>query len=203
MAFRDHPAWVPDLPSFPCQTVQDCRLQLPPGVRCVHLPMPSAPTLAIDEREESLGTPTLRLNQFRAGPNFGGSSVRFGYGPPARLPPGLTRPRRFDARLAAWGFYVRASSRRVFPETAGYSYGATWGLAPAGLPPASLTASFAALPPQGPPGRVPLLQRYYQSATTSCRPSRRASLPSLGGTSASVRSLRSPADERAAEAWSW
>ena len=38
-------------------------------------------------------------------------------------------------------------------------------------------------PPQGPPGRVPLLQQYYQSATTSCRPSRRASLPSLGGTS--------------------
>ena len=38
-------------------------------------------------------------------------------------------------------------------------------------------------PPQGPPGRVPLLRRYYQSATTSCRPSRRTSLPSLGGTS--------------------
>jgi hypothetical protein len=58
-------------------------------------------------------------------------------------------------------------------------------------------------PPQGPPGRVPLLQRYYQSATTSCRPSRRTSLPSLGGTSASTRSFRSPADECAAEAWSW
>jgi hypothetical protein len=38
-------------------------------------------------------------------------------------------------------------------------------------------------PPQGSPRRVPLLQQYYQSATTSCRPSRRASLPSLGGTS--------------------
>ena len=35
-------------------------------------------------------------------------------------------------------------------------------------------------PRQGPPGRVPLLQRYYQSATTSCRPSRRTSLPVLG-----------------------
>ena len=41
-------------------------------------------------------------------------------------------------------------------------------------------------PPQGPPGRVPLLQRYYQSATTPCRPSRRASFPSLGGTSVSL-----------------
>ena len=57
-------------------------------------------------------------------------------------------------------------------------------------------------PPQGPPGRVPLLQRYYQSATTSCRPSRRTSLPSFGGTSASTRSFRSPADECAAEAGS-
>ena len=58
-------------------------------------------------------------------------------------------------------------------------------------------------PPQGPPGRVPQLQRYYQGATTSCRPSRRTSLPSLGGTSAFTRSFRSPADECAAEAWSW
>jgi hypothetical protein len=161
LAFWDHPAWVPDLPSFHCQTVQDCRLQLPPGARCVHLPMPSAPTLAIDEREESLGAPTLRLNQFRAGPNFGGSSVRFGYGPPARSPPGLTRPRRFNTRLAAWGFYVRASRRQVSPATAGYSYGATWGLAPTGLAPASLTVSFAALPPPGPRARVPRLLRYY------------------------------------------
>src|SRR6516165_12551727 len=37
--------------------------------------------------------------------------------------------------------------------------------------------------PQGPPGRVPLLQRYYQGAMTSCRPSRRTSSPSFGGTS--------------------
>jgi hypothetical protein len=37
-----------------------------------------------------------------------------------------------------------------------------------------------------PPGRVHLLQRYYQSATTSCRPSRRTSLPSFGGTSDSL-----------------
>ena len=35
-------------------------------------------------------------------------------------------------------------------------------------------------PPQGPPGRVPLLHRYYQSATTSGRPSRRTSLSVLG-----------------------
>ena len=58
-------------------------------------------------------------------------------------------------------------------------------------------------PPQGPPGRVPLLPRYYQGTTTSCRPSRRTSFPSLGGTSRCTRSFRSSADECAAEAWSW
>ena len=35
-------------------------------------------------------------------------------------------------------------------------------------------------------GPVSTLQRYYQGATTSCRPSRRASLPSLGGTTRCV-----------------
>src|SRR5262249_1445018 len=35
----------------------------------------------------------------------------------------------------------------------------------------------------GPPGRVPPLPRYYQGAPTPCRPSRRTSLPSFGGTS--------------------
>jgi len=43
----------------------------------------------------------------------------------------------------------------------------------------------------------------YQSAATSCRPSRHASLPSLGGTSTFTRSFRSAADECAAEAGSW
>ena len=95
----------------------------------------------------------------------------------------LTRPRWLEVHLAAWGFYVRASSPRVTPGTAGYHYGATWGLAPAGLAPASQAVSFAALPRRGPPGRVPPLRRYSQGATTSCRPSRRTSWPSLGGTS--------------------
>ena len=52
-------------------------------------------------------------------------------------------------------------------------------------------------------GTVRQLRRYYQGAMTSCRPSRRTSLPSLGGTSASTRSFRSPADECAAGARSW
>src|SRR5437879_10690966 len=41
-------------------------------------------------------------------------------------------------------------------------------------------------PPRGPGGPVPALRRYYQGATTSCRPFRRTSLPSLGGTTRCV-----------------
>jgi hypothetical protein len=50
-------------------------------------------------------------------------------------------------------------------------------------------------PPRGPPGRVPPLPRYSQGATTPCRPSRRTSLPSLGGTSC-VHSYSSLPDGR-------
>ena len=53
------------------------------------------------------------------------------------------------------------------------------------------------------PGAVRQLRRYYQDAMTSCRPSRRTSLPSLGGTSVALVAVRSSADECAAEAWSW
>jgi hypothetical protein len=45
-------------------------------------------------------------------------------------------------------------------------------------------------PPQGPPRRVPLLQRYYQGITTSCRPSRLTSFPSLGNTTGAFGCIR-------------
>jgi hypothetical protein len=41
-------------------------------------------------------------------------------------------------------------------------------------------------PPPGSAGPVPRLHQYYEGATTSCRPSRRTSLPSFGGTSVSL-----------------
>ena len=50
-------------------------------------------------------------------------------------------------------------------------------------------------PPPGPPGRVPRLHRYYQGAPTSCRPSRRTSFSSFGGT-AFVACLFAPAGGR-------
>ena len=54
--------------------------------------------------------------------------------------------------LASWadqtaGFYVRAASPQVTLRTAGYHYGAKWGIAPTGLAPASTTVSLAAPPP--------------------------------------------------------
>jgi hypothetical protein len=43
--------------------------------------------------------------------------------------------------------------------------------------------------------RLPLLPRYYEGAMTSYRPSHRASLPSLGGTTDCTRSVRSAAPQ--------
>jgi hypothetical protein len=48
------------------------------------------------------------------------------------------------------------------------------------------------------PGAVHQFCRYYQDAMTSCRPSRRTSLPSLGGTSVALVRFAPPADECAA-----
>src|ERR1700678_3250774 len=51
-------------------------------------------------------------------------------------------------------------------------------------------------PPRGPGGPVSTLRRYYQGATTSCRPSRRAWLPSLGDTTWCVLRFAPTAQER-------
>src|SRR5213595_726025 len=51
-------------------------------------------------------------------------------------------------------------------------------------------------PPRGPGGPVPALPRYYQGATTSCRASRRTSLPSLGGTTSVRLGFASTVQER-------
>ena len=59
------------------------------------------------------------------------------------------------------------------------------------------------LPSSGSLGSVSRLHRYFREAPTPRHPSRRTSLPSLGGTSAFTRSVRSLADECAAKAWSW
>ena len=51
---------------------------------------------------------------------------------------------------------------------------------------------------------VPPLLRYYRGTTTSCRPSRRASLPSLGGTTGALPlSLARRGGVHPRRAWSW
>jgi len=52
--------------------------------------------------------------------------------------------------------------------------------------------------------QVPRLPRYYQGAMTSCRPSRRASLPSLGGTTPALVFRPHAAERRRGRvSWSW
>src|SRR5262245_59999579 len=76
----------------------------------------------------------------------------------------------------ALGFYVRASSPQVTPRTAGYHYGAKWGIAPAGLPPASTAVSLAAPPPVGRLGLTSPRSLVLYDATTATGPSRGPSL---------------------------
>ena len=52
-------------------------------------------------------------------------------------------------------------------------------------------------------GAVPRVHRYYQDTMTSCRPSRVASLPSLGDTTGSHSCFRSRAASATTRAWSW
>ena len=50
---------------------------------------------------------------------------------------------------------------------------------------------------------VPPLQRHYQGTATSCRPSRRTSLPSLGGTVVAPRFRSRRGGMLPRRAWSW
>ena len=134
--------------------------------------------------------------------------MNFGLRAHGRVALAITRQgshRSVRAHIRAYGsstsrFAARKGSRSYSIQLRGQ------GLEPRSVPHVSLdrvgwlTLRF---PPQGPPGRVPLLRRYHPSAATSCRPSRHASLPSLGGTSAVTRSVRSAADECAVAAGSW
>ncbi len=69
--------------------------------------------------------------------------VRFRCGPPACSPPWLTRPKTI-LHLAYDGFLLPSSLIQGHPGTSGICYGAKLRIAPAGLPPASSTARFAA-----------------------------------------------------------
>ena len=64
------PAGPPDLPGFHRCTLQDCRLQFPPGDSGCAYPSTSIPTLAIMKRWEPLGLSDSPTNQLHAGYPF-------------------------------------------------------------------------------------------------------------------------------------
>ena len=147
MAFKDPPAQSPHLPDFHHCTFQNCRLQLPPGVRYVPTPVLPYQHWPSGRGKKPLASPITPQISFMRDALFDVLFVRFRYGPSVCSPPVLTRPEELNVSPAFRGFYVRASSHRGTPITAGYHYGATLGTAPAGLSPASTAASLAALPP--------------------------------------------------------
>ena len=80
---------------------------------------------------------------------FGASFVRSRYGPPACSPPGLTRPVRPSGPTGLPGLLLPGFQVPGSPHVpAGYHYGTKLRIVPAGLAPASTSASLAA-PPSG------------------------------------------------------
>jgi hypothetical protein len=170
-----------------------------------------------------LATPNTRSNQLHAELAFDDWFVRFRYGPPVRSlslrpscsPRGLARPGEDSPghpRLLLPGFQATGSPRMP----AGYHYDAKLRIASAGLSPASTAASLAAPPPSVPPqapssgrplplrrvlwGEFPDLIGTYQPTPTSRLPSRLASFPSLGTTTASP-SFAPPGPDDSPWAW--
>jgi len=83
---------------------------------------------------------------FHAGPHFGASLVRSCYGLLGCSSPWTDQTRTLPA---SGDFYFQAFDELVTLLIAGYNYGSHWTPLPAGLSPAGITASFAALQPRG------------------------------------------------------
>lgn len=83
---------------------------------------------------------------FHAGPHFGASLVRSCYGLLGCSSPWTDQTRTLPA---SGDFYFQAFDELVTLLIAGYNYGSHWTPLPAGLSPAGITASFAALQHRG------------------------------------------------------
>src|SRR5262249_22257329 len=112
-------------------------------------PHASVSALAIGEREQTLGTSNAPTNQLHVGTQFRRLVRSLSLRPSWLLASWADRTREGLLPQPSLGLYVRAFSSRVTPRTAGYDYGAKWGIAPTGLSPVSTVASLAALPPLG------------------------------------------------------
>src|SRR5262249_19284092 len=122
-------------------------------------PHASVSALAIGEREQTLGTSNAPTNQLHVGTLFRRLVRSLSLRPFWLLASWADRTREGLLPQPSLGLYVRAFSSRVTPRTAGYDYGAQWGIAPTGLPPVSTVASLAALPPVGPSSDVGCMRR--------------------------------------------
>src|SRR5262249_6097492 len=148
-------------------------------------PHSSVSALAIEEREQTLGTSNAPTHQLHVGTLLRRLVRSLSLRPSWLLASWADRTREGFLPQPSLGLYVRAFSSRVTPRTAGYDYGAKWGIAPTGLPPVSTVASLAALPPVGPtPGRAdhadgPLRPDYLYSPCVRSRITRRADGESL------------------------
>src|SRR5262249_28681586 len=112
-------------------------------------PHASVSALAIGEREQTLGTSNAPTNQLQVGTLLRRLVRSLSLRPFWLLASWADRTREGLLPQPSLGLYVRAFSSRVTPRTAGYDYGAKWGIAPTGLAPVSTVASLAAPPPRG------------------------------------------------------
>ena len=98
-------------------------------------------------RVRPLATPFIPQISFMRECLFGASFVRSRYGPPACSPPGLTRPVRPSGPTGLPGLLLPGFQVTGSPHVpAGYHYGTKLRIVPAGLAPASTSASLAAPP---------------------------------------------------------
>lgn len=155
LTFEDYPVWRPDLPSFRCLALRDCRLQRPPGDPARALPHPFAPALDIESRKDALGISDAPLESASCGHSLRRLVRSLLLRPSRLLAPGADPTAVARSPPGRLGLLRSDFHRRVAPGAAGCDYGATWGPAPAGLAPARQAVSFAAFPRRSPSGPFP------------------------------------------------
>ena len=133
------------VPGFRCSFLPDMPSSTTPGssdIVCPDLTMPTWPS----PRANRLGTPNTPAIRFTRALDFVASLVRFRYGLPGCSPPWTDRT---GTAQPSEGFYFQASDGSVTLPAAGYDYNIDWTPLLAGLAPAGMAASLAALQPRG------------------------------------------------------
>jgi hypothetical protein len=129
------------VPSFRCAFLPDMPPSPTPGSSVIVSSKFTTPTRS-SPREHWLDTPDIPHNPFHVGVHFVATPVHYCYSLSGCSPPrtdltGIRFP-------ATGGFYVQAFDGAVTLTVAGYDYDIDWTPMSAGLPPAGMSASFAA-----------------------------------------------------------